>query len=518
MTRATAYRPGSVWDAVRFRAQHDGARTAIVDGDGTAVDFAELRRRSARRARAMQARFPTGARVALVFDRHDWLDFAITYLGAFGAGAVPILLENHDERLVPRVRETRAEAVVIGPGVAEQEADWIRCTNLDDAPAVDEGVLRAEQLPRASAGDPLDVMYTSGTVGGSYLPVEYAVSDWLDGVVMRPGRRDVACVHALFPPHSSAGAHGLLLGHLFRGVRSVASSTRDVHDLRGEAHALVAAVRRHRPSEVVLTPALVAVLSAEHLLDADTFASVATAKFGGAPLSTAHGAELQAALPHVRVLSMYGTTESARALLVVPWRPERPGAIGLAGEHVRVVGRTGALAEPGQEGEIQVRAAGATIRTRYAGSAELAADGWTATGDIGRVEDGWVWLVGRSKEILVLASGAKTNASNIERRLVHSPSVADAKVVGLPQSAATCDVVAAAIVLATGACPSDLASAYAALRPEEVPERTVLLDELPRNAMSKVVVPVVRSALAALPPGVHDRRGAAACSAEAGAS
>lgn len=506
MIRRTAFNPVSAWDALCFRARYDDVRTAVIDWNGAAVDFAELHHRSVRRARALQAQLEVGSRVALVFDRHEWLDFAVTYLGALGAGAVPVVLENHHDRLVPRVHETGARVVVTGPGVAAREPGWLRCADLDDSCVVGVDRVRADVLAEPSAGSPLDVMYTSGTVGGVYLPVEYAVSDWLDGVVMRPVRRQVTCVHALFPPHSSAGAHGLLLGHLFRGVRSVASSTRDVHDLVGEARAFVAAVRRHRPTEVVLTPALIATLRAEGLVDTETFASVVTVKFGGAPLSSGAGADLIATLPHVRLLSMYGTTESARALLIAPWRPDRPDVIGLADEHVRIVDHDGGPAEPGEEGEIQVRAPGATLRTRYAGTAVPALDGWTPTGDIGRVEDGWVRLVGRSKEILVLASGAKTNASNIERRVLQSTAVAAVKVVGLPQATVAADVVAAAVVLAPGARPSDVAMAYAVLRPEEVPERTLILDELPRNAMSKVVVPEVRSQLAALPPGVHDHR------------
>ncbi len=517
MTGRTAYCPASVWDALRFRVQHDGARAAIVGADGTGIDFAELGLRSARRAAAMQARLGDVARVALVFDRHEWLDFAVTYLGALGAGMVPVLLENHRDRLVPRLREVRAEVVVIGPSVERQEAGWFRCTDLDDGPDVDADVMRAGQRTCVPADGPLDAMYTSGTVGGSYIPVEYAVSDWLDGVRMRPVRREVASVHALFPPHSSAGAHGLLLGHLFRGVCSVASSTRDVHDLHGEALALVAAIERHRPSEVVLTPGLVATLSAGHLLDPDVFASVMTVKFGGAPLSPMHGADLMAALPHVRILSMYGTTESARALLLAPWRPERPDVISRAGEHVRVVGPANTPVEPGQEGEIQVRAAGEILRTRYAGTAIPVAGGWTPTGDIGRIEDGWVHLVGRSKEVLVLASGARANASNIERRIMHTPAVVAAKVVGLPQAGATWDVVAAALVLAPGAGQPDVISAYESLRPEETPARTLIVDELPRNGMSKIAVSGVRSMLATVVAGVHDHRAGAGSTALGGA-
>jgi acyl-CoA synthetase (AMP-forming)/AMP-acid ligase II len=66
------------------------------------------------------------------------------------------------------------------------------------------------------------------------------------------------------------------------------------------------------------------------------------------------------------------------------------------------------------------------------GAERFDADGWLDTGDLGRLdEDGYLWLVGRSSE-LINRSGEKILPREIEDVLREDPGVRDAVVVGRP--------------------------------------------------------------------------------------
>jgi long-chain acyl-CoA synthetase len=62
--------------------------------------------------------------------------------------------------------------------------------------------------------------------------------------------------------------------------------------------------------------------------------------------------------------------------------------------------------------------------------AVLTDDGWLRTGDLGSIDDGFLTIVDRKKEIIVTSNGANIAPQNIERALTASKYVSQALVVG----------------------------------------------------------------------------------------
>jgi long-chain acyl-CoA synthetase len=144
---------------------------------------------------------------------------------------------------------------------------------------------------------------------------------------------------------------------------------------------------------------------------------------GGAPLSPQIARDLGAF--GIRVLEGYGISECTSACSVNLPRRFRFGTVGhaLPGFEFRI----------DEDGEILVRSP--TIFAGYLKDDEatrdvITDDGWLRTGDIGALEDGFLRITDRKKDLIVTAGGENVAPMNIEQRLKSSPYITQALVVG----------------------------------------------------------------------------------------
>jgi long-chain acyl-CoA synthetase len=116
-------------------------------------------------------------------------------------------------------------------------------------------------------------------------------------------------------------------------------------------------------------------------------------------------------------------------------------------------------------------------------------DGWFRTGDLARVdEDGYFFIVDRSKD-LIIRGGYNVYPREIEEVLYEHPAVAEAAVIGVPDSALG-EEVGAAVVLKAGcsATPDDLRQyVKAQVAAYKYPRLVWLLDALPKGPTGKVL-------------------------------
>jgi acyl-CoA synthetase (AMP-forming)/AMP-acid ligase II len=122
-------------------------------------------------------------------------------------------------------------------------------------------------------------------------------------------------------------------------------------------------------------------------------------------------------------------------------------------------------------------------------TAEALRDGILFTGDLGYLTDEGDLVITDRKGDLILRGGANVYPAEVERVLYEEPRVGACAVVGLPDERLG-ERVAAAVVLA-GDEPitaEELREHCArSLARYKVPERFLFVDDLPRNAMGKVV-------------------------------
>jgi fatty-acyl-CoA synthase/long-chain acyl-CoA synthetase len=217
-------------------------------------------------------------------------------------------------------------------------------------------------------------------------------------------------------------------------------------------------------------------------------------------------------LTGVNILEGYGLTECGCVSTVNPPDGEaRIGSIGLRlpWQEVRIarLGADGAYlrdAEVEEVGALVVR--GPNVfkgyldpRNNEKAWVDRPAEGgrtepWFDTGDLGRVDaDGYFWLSGRTKELIIRA-GHNIDPQSIEEALCAHPAVALAAAIGRPDAHAG-EVPVAYVQLRPGASATEEAlTAFAHSRISEraaVPKAIHILDALPTTAVGKLFKPAL---------------------------
>jgi malonyl-CoA/methylmalonyl-CoA synthetase len=210
--------------------------------------------------------------------------------------------------------------------------------------------------------------------------------------------------------------------------------------------------------------------------------------------------ELWTALTGQKLLERYGMTEIGMAISNPYHGERRPGAVGkaLPGVEVRLKSESGAIVTGEDEpGEIQVRGPGVfrAYWNRPEASAETFDDDWFRTGDMAVLERGYYRIMGRLSVDIIKSGGYKLSALEIEAALLEHPHILECAVIGLPDDTWG-EAVSAAVVLKENTT-LDLATlrewCKERLSVYKVPQRLLVVNELPRNAMGKVTKPAVRT-------------------------
>lgn len=130
------------------------------------------------------------------------------------------------------------------------------------------------------------------------------------------------------------------------------------------------------------------------------------------------------------LLEGYGLTETAPAVTFNPLARPKMGSAGvpIPGVEVRIV-------NPNSTGVGEVTVKGPNVMQGYDANPQATADairdGWFYTGDLGYLDrDGYLFLTGRAKELIVTAGGKNIAPEELEARYQRSPAIGEICIVG----------------------------------------------------------------------------------------
>jgi len=253
-------------------------------------------------------------------------------------------------------------------------------------------------------------------------------------------------------------------------------------------------VIRYLPECTVLmgVPTYYTRLLAEESFTSEVASSVRLFVSGSAPLLEETFTAFEARTGQ-RILERYGMTETNMNTSNPLHGLRKAGTVGppLPGVEVRITDDAGNVLGPDEIGNIQVRGPHVFIgywKMPDKTTEDFTDDGFFNTGDKGSIDqDGYVSIVGRAKD-MVITGGLNVYPKEIELFIDDIEGVKESAVIGVPHADFGEGVVAVVVREPGSKLDEDeiISTCKANLANFKVPKRVMLVDELPRNSMSKV--------------------------------
>ena len=209
---------------------------------------------------------------------------------------------------------------------------------------------------------------------------------------------------------------------------------------RFEIGALMKSLVRDKPTIMHAVPTIYNAIATAAEAKRVDLSSLRVCVSGGAPLP-AEVRERFMKLTGCRVIEGYGLTEAAPTVTSNPPDGEvRAGSVGIALQdtviEIRALDDISLVLPVGERGEICVR--GPQVMKGYlnraADTRDVFVDGALRTGDVGYLDaDGYLYVTDRIKD-LIICSGYNVYPRVIEEALYEHPAVAEAIVIGIPDS------------------------------------------------------------------------------------
>lgn len=391
------------------------------------------------------------------------------------------------EEMLPRIRASRVRSVVADP--SDPDAEWGRLVT---------EMLGAVRPPTPDPFEPAALAYTSGTTGQPRGVVHSQHNLLLPGAAIVASRGyDSGLRKGDFLPLTILNL--LALTTLLAARAGGRIVLMDKHDSAG----VVDWIRREAVTVWNGVPALLHSLVNDTSIDPAHLGSLSEVWTGGAscpePLRNAFMERFG-----IPLVSTYGLTEAPTVVTMDPVdRDHAEGASGKPLPHldVRIVDDAGNEVPTGSVGEITVRSVvdgewgnsytpmlgywGEPL-SRDDGSAD---DGVLRTGDLGSVDEEGRLFVTDRKKLLIIRGGSNIYPAEVERVLSEAPGVQACAVLGVPDARLGQRVVAV-VEQAPGQTVDTTALGElcaANLARYKVPEQFVIVQQLPRNAMGKVI-------------------------------
>ena len=496
-------------------------RTAIVF-DGKRFSFQELEERVKKLANALAGMgVRAGDRIAsMQVNCNENIE---TYFAAAKLDAVyvPLNFRSRSEEIEYMINDSKPKILITGEryvsmvdDIKENLTSVDGFVVMDDASA--EGWESYEQLLSTSSGEDMYpmgdeddltmVMFTAGTTGSpkGVMLSHDSFASYLLANVSPPDLESEEKNILTVPLYHIAGGQAVMAA--IYGGRTL------IIQRQFEPVEWMTLVQEEKANRAMMVPTMLKMLMDHQEFEKFDLSTLEVITYGAAPMPLEVIKKAISKFPGTFFINAFGQTETAATITMLP--PEdhilegseeeiekklnRLTSIGkpLSDVEVRIVNENGGEVDVGETGEIVAQ--GPRLMKGYWNQQEATTEalrgGWLYTGDLGYFdEDGYIFLSGRAKDFIKRA-GEMVSPEEVEQVLHSHPSIDEAAIIGVP------DVdwgerVRAIVVAKVGATiDKEEVMAYCKDRMASFkkPESVVVVEELPRNPLGKVLKRVLR--------------------------
>lgn len=497
----SSVRYDDIRDMLDVTADRYGDKTAVSyrnspkDKDSVKVSFEEMRRSVAALATELIAADLRGKKVGIIGENSiGWIYsyFAVTSMGAV---AVPIDKEYPAPDMVSILNTARCDALLFSPSIKDKldrivdevpsikfYASFTEKENDEYIPTLGELIASGEE--RISKGDNsyynyeidpdemVSIVFTSGTTGkgkGVMLSTRNILDDMSNGIFLfnMPEKTLFA-----LPAHHTFGSTVNLIGHYMQGLEIyISSGNRYILD----------ELKKEDPTHLVLVPLYIETFYKKIFASIEKQGKLPLVKrmmkisdalrkrgidlreklfgeilknFGSRMrLIVSGGAALNPDIIRdfesigIVILNGYGITECAPLISCNRNNYRKAGSVGrpIIYEDVRIY-------NPDENGEGEICVKGTNVMLGYYENEEATREvfdeeGYFHTGDLGKIDDeGWIYITGRSKNLIILSNGKNVYPEEIETELSRIYGISEVIVYeGLSRDGAATDLIVAEI-------------------------------------------------------------------------
>lgn len=491
-----------------------GERTAIIHQEDR-IDYQKLYQLYSSFARYLDSLdLPQGSRIAILYEN------SINYIGLFfaifkaGYVAVPLDTSQKPDKLGYIISDCSAEALIVQPkyhrfltkivesgsslryiisdGDIKADFERIKLCSLADIDAEKQEEFPSsnnKQYSKEFSDELASIFYTSGSTGKpkgvklshkNLLSNTYATVEYL-----KLGPEDRIMV--IMPFYYIYG-NSLLLTHFASGGTIVINNNFMYPEL------VLDAMEKEKVTGFSGVPSNFMILLSKSTFSKRDFNSLRYFTLAGGSMAPEIIKRLIGAFPNKQIFIMYGQTEASPRVTFLPPDKlnEKINSIGIPipGVDVRIMNEEGIELPAGEVGELTV--AGDNVMLGYwnndDGENQVIKDNRLYTGDFAKKdEDGYIYIIGRKKEIIKTA-GNRVSTKEIEERILEHEDVAEAAVFGVGDDILG-EAVKAVVVLREGCIgtPKDLQKfCRERLANFMVPKYIEFLETLPKHQSGKI--------------------------------
>ena len=501
-------------ELIRRGARYFPERTAVLFEDKS-LTFAGVDELSNRFAHVLARNgIRRGSRMAILANNsiHSMpVDFGCIKAGAARTPLnARLSIDEHEHML----RETGAQVVIYDAELAERAE--LLAARIDGLAMLGLGSDRcgSDLLVEAASASPTDprtpaapddvilTVFTSGTTGrlkaAEHTQASYAAVCNNTSMNMSEVGPDDVMLHAASLFHASGC---FVLPYWLKGATTAVLA-------RFEPAEFLNAIARWRVTSLHLVPTMLAMLLAHPDIEKADLSSVRTILYGASPMPLP---VIKRALElwGPRFVQYYGQTEAPLFIT----RLDKEAHVGPGAERrllacgrpsvdceIRLIDDKGLDVEPGEEGEIALRAP--FTMSGYFNAPDLNAamfveGGWLRTRDVGRFdEDGYLYLVDRTSD-MIITGGYNVYPREVEDALLAHSAVLECAVVGAPHEKWV-EAVTAFVVLRPDRTASEnelIEFTRERLASYKVPKSVRFTEQIPKSAVGKVLRRALRDPL-----------------------